>query len=155
MSKTKLPDYVYQQCVAIVRGYKIVKADYKERRQDILDGGGARYTEYVVDGEERRAFLPGAHNASRTTEDKQMQLDALEHKPAYKQMMAVEHALNRIGVGLPEMLADYLRSAIYQNCLDGRKYTFERLYTVGISRSSFYRYKAAFLWDLANELGLI
>ena len=99
-------------------------------------------------------FLPGSHNASRTTEDKEMQIEGLERTLAYKQMKAVEHARDRIGAGLPDMLRDYLREAIILNCISGRKYPFERLYTIGISRRSFYRYREAFFWDIANELGI-
>lgn len=155
MSKTKLPRDIQQQCLWIVRGYERCKRDYNERRRDILEGGGAKYTTYEVKGEERRAYLPGAHNASRTTEDKQMQLAGLEQTQSYKQMRAVEHALDRIGAGLPEMIRDLLKKAIMLNCINGRTYTYERLYTVGISRASFYRYREAFFWDIANELGII
>lgn len=155
MSKSKLPRDIQQQCLWIVRGYERNKREYNERRRDILEGGGARYTEYkAANGEERRAFLPGAHTASRTTEDKQLQLEGLEQTLAYKQMKAVEHARDRIGAGLPDMLRDLLQKAIMLNCINGSKYTYERLYTVGISRSSFYRYREAFFWDIANELGI-
>lgn len=154
MSKSKMPRDLQQQCLGIVRGYDRVKREYNERRRDILEAGGERYTTYNVKGEERRAYMPGGHNVSRTTEDRELQLEGLEKMLAYRQMRAVEHAVDRLGAGLPDMLADYLRSAILKNCMDGRKYTFERLYTVGISRSAFYRYREAFFWDIANELGL-
>ena len=154
MQRQKMPRDLQYQCLGIVRGYERVKREYNERRKDILESSGAHYTTYEVKGEERRAFLPGNHTARRSTEDRQMQLEGLEHMLAYKQMHAVEHALDRIGAGLPEMIADYLRGAIYKNCIDGRKYTFERLYTIGVSRSAFYRYREAFFWDIANELGL-
>ena len=152
--KTKLPRDIQQQCLWIVRGYERCRQEYMERRDDILNAGGEHYTTYKVKGEERRAYLHGSHNASRSTEDRELQLEGLESTMAYRQMKAVEHARDRIGAGLPEMLADYLRSAILQNCMDGRKYPFERLYTVGISRRGFYRYKEAFFYDIANELGL-
>lgn len=155
MSKTKLPRYIQQQCLWIVRGYRPCKRDYNERRRDIMEGGGARFTTYEVNGEERRAYLPGAHTASRTTEDKQMQLESLEHTQLYRQMKAVEHARDRVGAGLPDMIRETLREAIMTNCESGRQYPFERLYTVGISRASFYRYREAFLWDIANELGIM
>jgi ACT domain-containing protein len=83
-----------------------------------------------------------------------MQLEGLERTIVYKQMMAVEHARDRVGAGLPEALADLLREAIMRNCSDGRKYPYERLYIVGISRAGFYRYREAFFYDIANELGL-
>ena len=153
--KTNLPRDIQQQCLWIVRGYDRCRQEYMERRDDILNAGGEHYTTYKVKGEERRAYLPGAHNASRSTEDRELQLEGLESTLAYRQMKAVEHARDRIGAGLPEMLADYLRSAIIQNCMDGRKYPFERLFTVGISRMGFYRCREAFLYDIANELGLL
>ena len=155
MSKTKLPRDIQQQCLWIVRGYERNKREYTERRRDILEGGGARYTEYVVNGEERRAYLPGSHNASRTTEDKQLQLEGLEKTLAFKQMKAVEHARDRVGAGLPEQLRDLLRKAIMLNCTDGRKYPYEHLYTIGVSRRSFYLYREAFFWDIATELGIL
>ena len=156
MSKNKLPRDIQQQCLWIVRGYERNKRDYTERRREILEGSGAAFTEYkAANGEIRRAFMPGSHNASRTTEDKQMQLEGLEHTLAYKQMKAVEHARDRIGAGLPTALQNMLRKAIMLNCNDGRAYPYERLYTVGVSRRSFYRYREAFFWDIANELGII
>ena len=166
MSKTKLPRDIQQQCLWIVRGYDRCRKEYIERRNDILNAsGGGNFTTYSVTvgkdkngkpiKEERRAYTGGSHNASRTTEEKEMQLEGLERTLAFRQMKAVEHARDRIGAGLPDMLAHYLREAIMQNCINGRRYTFERLYTVGISRRSFYRYRDAFFWDIANELGLI
>lgn len=156
MSKTKLPRDIQQQCLWIVRGYERNKRDYNERRREILDGSGQRFTEYkAANGEIRRALMPGSHTASRTTENKQMQLEGLEHTMAFKQMKAVEHAHDRIGAGLPAALRDMLATAIMMNCQNGRTYPYERLYTVGVSRASFYRYREAFFWDIANELGII
>lgn len=152
---TKLPRDIQQQCLWIVRGYERSRKEYLERRREILDGGGGNYTTYTVDGEERRAVMPATHNASRTTENKQMQLEGLEHILAFRQMHAVEHARDRIGAGLPEMIRDLLQKAIMLNCISGVTYPFERLYTVGISRRGFYRYREAFFFDIANELGLM
>lgn len=52
-------------------------------------------------------------------------------------------------------MRDALCEAIILNCASGRKYPFERLYTVGISRWAFYRYREAFFFDIANEIGII
>ena len=155
MSKPRLPHDIQMQCLWIVRGYERCRREYNARRRDIIDGGGANYTTYTVNGEERRAYMPGSHSASRTTEDKQMQLEALDRITIFRQMHAVEHARDRVGAGLPEMLAEHLREAIMINCADGRKYPFERLYIVGISRAGFYRYRDSFLCDIANELGML
>lgn len=154
MSKEKLPWAVKQQILWMVRDYDRMRREYKRMRRDILDAGGEHYTTYVVNGEERRAYISGGHNASRTTEDRQMQLETLEQTPMVKQMRAIEHASARIGKDLPEMLQDQLRESILLNCQSGRKYTFERLFVVGISRSDFYRIRDKFFGEIAAELGL-
>lgn len=155
MTEHKIPWDIKQQVLWIVRGYPRSRKEHLERRRDILEQGGEKYTTVTVNGEERRVFMPSAHNASRTTEDRELQLEALEKTLAFRQMRAVEHARDRIGAGLPEMLQDALRDAIMKNCIDRVKFPFERLYIAGISRKSFYRYKDAFIWDIANELGLL
>ena len=153
--KQRLPWDVRQQCLWIVRGYERQRREYMKARREILDASGGHYVTYTENGEERRAFLPGAHNASRTTEDRQLRLEALEHTAAFRQMRAVEHARAKIGAGMPPELQDALRDAIMLNCSDGRKYPFERLYVIGISRADFYRARNAFFWNIATELGLI
>ena len=124
-------------------------------RRDILDAGGANYVTYTENGEERRAYMPSQHNASRSTEDRQMQLEGLESSPMVRQLRAVEHAKSKIGRGMPEMLQDALREAIMTNCQSGRKYPYERLYLTGISRSDFYRIRDTFFENIAEELNLI
>lgn len=153
MSKEKLPWAVKQQILWMVRDYDRMRREYKRMRRDILDAGGEHYTTYIVNGEERREYICGGHNASRTTEDRQMQLESLENTPMVRQMRAIDHASARIGKGLPELLRDQLREAILQNCQNGRKYPFERLFVTGISRSDFYRARDTFFGEIAVELG--
>lgn len=155
MSKEKLPWAVKQQILWMVRDYDRMRREYKRMRRDILDAGGEHYTTYVVNGEERRAYISGGHNASRSTEDRQMQLETLEQTPMVKQMRAIEHASARIGKDLPELLRDQLRESILINCQSGRKYPFERLLVTGISRSDFYRMRDSFFVEIAAELGLM
>jgi hypothetical protein len=155
MSKEKLPCAVKQQILWMVRDYDRMRREYKRMRRDILDAGGEHYTTYVVNGEERRAYISGGHNASRSTEDRQMQLETLEQTPMVKQMRAIEHASARIGKDLPELLRDQLRESILINCQSGRKYPFERLLVTGISRSDFYRVRDSFFVEIAAELGLL
>jgi hypothetical protein len=149
-----LPWAVKQQILWMVRDYDRMRREYKRMRRDILDAGGEHYTTYVVNGEERRAYISGGHTASRTTEDRQMQLETLEQTPMVKQMRAIEHASARIGKDLPELLRDQLRESILLNCQSGRKYPFERLLVTGISRSDFYRVRDSFFVEIAAELGL-
>ncbi len=164
MEQTKLPRDVQQRCKWLVIGYERCRKDYIERRQNIIDGGGGHYTTYKVkvgekDGkpvyEERRTYTVGSHTASRTTEDREMRIEDLERLQWVREMRAVEHARDRIGASLPEEMREMLKEAIVLNCISGRAYPFERLYVVGISRRGFYRYKEAFFYDIANELGMI
>lgn len=155
MKASKLPWAVKQQTLWIVRDYERMRREYKRMRRDILDAGGANYVTYHEDGEERRAYMPSQHNASRSTEDRQMQLEGLESSPMVRQLRAVEHAKSKIGRGMPEMLQDALQEAIMTNCQSGRKYPYERLYLTGISRSDFYRIRDTFFENIAEELNLI
>lgn len=155
MKREKLPWALKQQCLWIVRDYERMRREYRRMRRDILDAGGANYVTYTENGEERRAYLPSQHNASRSTEDRQMQLEGLESSPMVRQLRAVEHAKSKIGRGMPEMLQDALQEAIMTNCQSGRKYPYERLYLTGISRSDFYRVRDAFFENIAEELNLI
>lgn len=155
MKASKLPWAVKQQCLWIVRDYERMRREYRRMRRDILDAGGANYVTYTENGEERRAYMPSQHNASRSTEDRQMQLEGLESSPMVRQLRAVEHAKAKIGRGMPEALQDALQEAIMTNCQSGRKYPYERLYLTGISRSDFYRIRDTFFENIAEELNLI
>ena len=155
MKASKLPWAVKQQTLWIVRDYERMRREYQRMRRDILDAGGANYVTYTENGEERRAYMPSQHNASRSTEDRQMKLEGLESSPMVRQLRAVEHAKSKIGRGMPEMLQDALREAIMTNCQSGRKYPYERLYLTGISRSDFYRIRDTFFENIAEELNLI
>ena len=150
----KLPWDVRQQVLWIVRGYERQKREYLRSRMEILSTGGDRSATYTVNGEERREYLPSAHNASRTTENVATRLAALDETTAVRQIRAVERARYHIGDGLPAELADKLREAVWMNCMDGRKYPFERLYVVGLERTTFYRRRNEFLRQIAAEMGL-
>lgn len=154
--RVKLPWDVKQQCVWIVRGYERTRREYLRARREILDAGPGDHAErYTENGEERAAIMPAAHNPGRTAENIALRLEALEHTPAFLNMRAVEHARAKIGEGLPEALADELREGILLNCMSGRKYPFERLYIVGLSRSDFYRHRDLFFYSIAEERGMI
>ena len=158
-TKTKLPYGIKQQCLWIIRDYERMNREYMRMRKDIIDAGGNNATTYIESlpngkSEECRAFLPHSHGNSRPIENKQAQLEALENTLTAKQVRAVKRALGRVGIGLPETLADALRDGIMINCQNGRKYPFERLYMTGISRSDFYRHRNQFFFEIAEELQL-
>lgn len=152
--QNKLPWDVRQQALWIVRGYERARREYLRQRREILDAGGENYVTYQADGETRRAYLPSSHQASRATENVAIRLEALEKTETFRQMRAVEHARARIGEGMPPAIRDALQDAIMLNCMNGRKYPFERLYVVGLGRSEFYRIRDAFFRSIAEEVGL-
>ena len=129
---------------AAARGYETAVRAYRKERQLILNSSGGS--------------LPGEGHSgnrwsgARATETKAGRLESLERAYWVREMHAVERARDRIGARLPDDMRDMLKKAIMLNCLFEKKYPFERLYVVGISRRTFYRYRAAFLEDIAAEI---
>lgn len=151
----KLPHAIKQQCLWIVRDYRRTRDEFDSLCQDIIRAGGSSATSYTAkNGEKMLVYLPKSRKAERTTESIALRVAALEDSPAFRQMRAVEHAEAKIGDDLTSTVSIQLRKAIWLNCLDGKRYTYERLYTVGMSRSEFYRRRDAFLADIARRIGL-
>lgn len=162
MSKPKLiPDDVRQTCIQIVRGYDRRVREYYNRRREIIEGTTARY-EVIRDKDHPEDwkkstyyFPPSSHTASRTGEDKAMQLIGLEEHPDTKRMRAVEEARANIGLDLPEAMRNKLIDAIMLNCKSGKKYRYEILDVEGIGRTDFYARRTRFLMDIAKRLELL
>ena len=158
--KDKLPWDIKQECLWIVRGYDRRVKQYIAERQDIIEAGGGNYVTYthVENGkpEERREYMPHSNNTGRPIEDKQSQLEAVEHYPETLKMRAVEHAKLRIGLDCAgEEVRQRLADGIILNCESGRKYPFEYLNLPEFSRMDFYRRKDTFLMDVAKFLRMI
>lgn len=150
MSRPKmLPDDVRQICIQIVRGYDRRVRDYYNRRRDIIDGTSED------SGKSTRFYSPSSHGASRTGEDKTMQLLGLEELPETKRMRAVAEAKQCIGLDLPSEMRAKLVDAIMLNCRSGRQYPYEYLDVEGIGRTDFYARRTRFLMDIATRLDLI
>ena len=136
-----------KQAKAAARGYEAAVRAYRKERQLILNSNGGS--------------LPGEGHSgnrwsgTRATEKKAERLESLERAYWVREMHAVERARDRIGASLPDDMRDMLKKAIMLNCLSGKKYPFERLYVVGVSRRTFYRHRAAFLEDIAAEISKI
>lgn len=162
MSKTKkLPDDVRQTCIQLVRGYDRRVRDYYDRRREIIEGSPCRY-EVVKDKDDpedwektTRFYPPSLHGASRTGEDKVMQLQGLEELPETRRMRAVEQAKLQIGLDLPEDMRQKLIAAIFLNCKGGRRYPFRVLDVEGFSERGFYRERESFLLNIAIYLELL
>lgn len=164
MSKPKkLPDDVRQTCIQLIRGYDRRVRDYYDRRREIIEGSPSRY-QVIKDKDDpdnwrktTYAYAPSSHSASRSGEDKAMQLLGLEELPETKRMRAVEQAKLQIGLDLPEDTRRKLVDAMILNCKAGRRYPFEclGLESKGIGRSNFYDRRMEFLVEIAKNMDLV
>lgn len=163
MSRVKvLPDDVKQNCLSLVRGYARRREEYHCRRMELINNTPSNQVTVHRDKKDPYdtdkqvgAIIPGAHNASRTTEDITLRLMGLEKLPDTKRMRAVEHAEKRIGQDLSERDRKILVDAIFKSCIHGRKYPFERLGVEGMERSCFYDRRLKFLIDIAKYMDMI
>lgn len=159
--KRVLPDDVRQTCIQLVRGYDRRVREYHDRRREIIEGTPCQY-EVIRDKNSpedwkktSRFYTPPSHNASRTSEDKVMQLQDLEDLLETKRMRAVEQAKLQIGLDLPEEMRIKLVEAMILNCKAGRRYPFECFCLQGIGRSDFYERRMMFLIEIAKYMNLI
>ena len=147
MSRTKqMPDNVKQNCICLVKGYARRREEYQSRRRE-LTGRSSTSCVAVHTGAE--------HQATRTTEEITRRILALEERLETRRMRAVEYATERVGLDLGHESRNLLRDAVIRNCIDGRKYPFERLYVEGMERSCFYDRRRKFLYDIAKYMEMI
>lgn len=146
MSKDSIPADVQMQITGIMRGYKRVRREYLRQRQEVMDAGNASI--HDAGGKDHRSL-------HRPTEARALQLEELDRFPAFRQMLAVDHALDRVCGSFPGEMGLLLRKALLLNSADGREFPFERLNVFGVSRSGYYRLKKQLYAVLAVELGLV
>lgn len=71
------------------------------------------------------------------------------------QYRAINHTLTEVGEDLPTEARRWIQKAVFQSCVKGRTFKFDRDNITGISYDDFMKKKAEFLAMLAVELGLI
>lgn len=162
MARVKqLPDDVKQNCLSLVRGYSRRKREYAQKRAELMSNNPGkvitiRDKDHPDDDKKAEgAMLPGAHNASRTTENIALRVIGLEDHMDTRRMRAVEYAEGRIGMDLPEDQRKILAKAIFLSCTQGRRCPFERLHVEGMERSCFYDRRMRFLIDIAKYMDMI
>ena len=143
--KYKLPTEIAMQCIWIVRSYDRCRSEYLTARRDIMTMGALSFDESGV-----RASSDG-----RSVEEVTAHLQALDNYPAFRQMFAVEHALDAAVDAFPVPLRERLTKALKMSCMDGRGCPYERLDAPGVSRSGFYRLRCHVLYSIAEELDLM
>lgn len=72
-----------------------------------------------------------------------------------RRIQAIENAVASIGEGMPADMRGPLCRGIIANCTDGRGNPFEQLSLDGISRSDFYRHRNKFIYQIAENMGLV
>lgn len=157
-TKYKLPKDVYQTALWIIRGHKRREKKYKQKKDDIINGGGAKYITYKdkLTGEEARAFLPSSHSNQSETEIKARALVALEQDSDTHKMNCVQQALDEVSSLIADSEArEYFKVALLQNINDRRQYPFRNLSNVFVSEKTFYNYKAKFIYLVAQKLELL
>ena len=128
----------------VAKNYEQARRAYLQERAAILNSTNSS----LMDTGRSRGQWAGG----RAVEVRAARLESLERSAWVREMHAVEHARDRIGADLPEEMRKALQAAIMLNCANGKKYPFEHLYTIGITRRTFYRHRQRFLDDVASEL---
>lgn len=157
-TKYKLPKDVYQSTIWLIRGHERRVKEYKEKKDDILNGGGAKYITYhnKLNGEEARAYLPSSGTKQSATQIKALALVALEADIDTIKMNMVQQALEEVSELISDKKAkEYFKVALLQNINDRRQYPFRNLNNVFVSEKTFYNYKAKFIYLVAQKNKLI
>ena len=94
-TKYRLPKDIYQATLWIIRGQKRRIEEYKRKKDDILNGGGASYIKQKnrYTDEFEYIYLPKSKTTQSSVEIKGMALAALDDDESTKKMLIVEQAL--------------------------------------------------------------
>lgn len=152
-NKYKLPEDVRVTAINMVRGYDRRRAWYHAAREAILYATPCRYITYTVtvDGrrETRRQYFDPGSVPGSPTEDKGVRLVLLEETVEVRRMRAVEQALLRVALDIPDdAQREKIRRAVCDSCLEGRHFVFEHR-NLCVSKATFYRKRNKFLYDVA------
>ena len=143
-TKYKLPTDLKMRCMSLVRGYERMLEVYEEKRADIICGMGG-----VMDGQ------PRGNGVGDATFSKAEQLLRLEEEYDTKAIRVIDQA--KFCIAAEDESAEEgkrIADAVMDSCVEGRNFVFEyrALY---ISKSSFYRLRQKFLYDIAVGMGFI
>ena len=154
-TKYKLEKDVYQSTLWIIRGQKRRELEYKKSKDDILNGGGAKYINYRnKKGKNCRAYLPSSRgNKKSETEVKALALSALEESIETQKMRAVQQALNEATQSIRNKeLQLRIQESLMLNICDGRNFPFRMLNLPGISEYKFYNIKSKFIYLVSKKI---
>lgn len=157
-TKYKMPADVRLSIISIVKGQSRRELEYRQKKSDILQGGGAKYITYEnpKTHESHRLYLPGSNSNKSVTEIKALALNSLENDAETKRMIAVQQALVETVNDIDDIEQKHkIQSAILNNINDRRRYPYRFLYLPGISKEKFYMYKSKFIYTVAKKLNFL
>ena len=144
-NKYSLPYDIRMECIAYVRGYPRRVRAYKAAREEVLESSA-----YAMSG---MTHSPGN---IRIAERKAERLAIIESWPETKKMRAVEYAMENVGRDIAnEDVRRKLVWVIMRNCENRDRYPLRIMDGCGFSERTMKRRKAAFLWHIADYLGLV
>lgn len=144
-NKYSLPYDIRMECIAYVRGYPRRARAYNTAREEVLESSA-----FAMSG------MPHGHGNSRIAERKAERLAIIESWPETKKMRAVEYAMDNVGRDIAnENVRRKLVWVIMRNCENRDRYPLRIMDGCGFSERTMKRRKAAFLWHVADYLGLI
>lgn len=154
-NKYKLPKDVYQTVIWIIRGQERREQDYKSNKDEILNGGGAKYIKRYNQSlkSNEYIYLPKGHSNQSSTEIKALALAVLESTEETKRMKAVINSLNEAASRFDN--ADDIKQAIIKNIIDRHEYPYHKLGDLYISINTFYSCKSKFIYLVAKKLNFI
>lgn len=144
-NKYSLPYDIRMECIAYVRGYPRRVRAYNAAREEVLESSA-----YAMSG------MPHGPGDSRIAERKVERLATIESWPETKKMRAVEYAMENVGRDIDnENVRRKLVWVIMRNCENRDRYPLRIMDGYGFSERTLKRRKAAFLWHVADYLGLV
>jgi hypothetical protein len=144
-NKYSLPYDIRMECIAYVRGYPRRVRAYNAAREEVLEASS-----FAMSG------MPHSPGNSRIAERKAERLATIENWPETKKMRAVEYAMDNVGRDIAnENVRRKLVWVIMRNCENRDRYPLRIMDGCGFSERTMKRRKAAFLWHVADYLGLV
>lgn len=144
-NKYSLPYDIRMECIAYVRGYPRRVRAYNAAREEVVESSA-----FAMSG------MPHGPGNSRISERKAERLAIIESWPETKKMRAVEYAMDNVGRDIAnENVRRKLVWVIMRNCENRDRYPLRIMDGCGFSERTMKRRKAAFLWHVADYLGLI
>ena len=164
-TKYKILPSKKQETLGAIRGYEEYKREYLQQQEEILSFGSKNYSEHTEYNpatkktETSRVYIAGGGYSGSQTEDKALQLEALERSHGALVVKAVDTAklimLAELAVPKTNAERELIVQKLYESCKYGRNFIFEECGISCIARSRFYQHRERFIYIIAEKLGYL